>query len=198
MGILNGYTRRKFLRSAAIGAGAMAGSKGLFAGRGAQAQDMSFLTPPGGKFNNIELTYFQDSNWLHAPLWLSPHFPRAMPASRSPGVRCMTAATRSPACCRSFCRASRAFDWVQFPSRCSSVRSPRPASWNLWTSISHATTTPNEYLDWVMPAYGEFYTKWNGQRYGVMLDGDIHILHYRRNYFEDPELQSRFSQPLPA
>ena len=44
-----------------------------------------------------------------------------------------------------------------------------------------------------MPAYSEFYTKWNGSRYGVMLDGDIHILHYRKNHFNDAELQRKFS-----
>ena len=51
-----------------------------------------------------------------------------------------------------------------------------------------------EYLDWVMPAYREFYTKWAGKTYGVMLDGDIHVLHYRKSYFENKELQDKFSK----
>ena len=55
-----------------------------------------------------------------------------------------------------------------------------------------------EYLDWVMPAYREFYTKWSGKTYGMMLDGDIHILHYRKSYFENAELQKQILQALPA
>ena len=32
------------------------------------------MVPPGKKlFNDVGLKYFQDSNWLHAPLWLSDH-----------------------------------------------------------------------------------------------------------------------------
>lgn len=44
-----------------------------------------------------------------------------------------------------------------------------------------------------MPAYREFYTKWSGKVYVVMLDGDIHILHYRKSHFENPELRKKFS-----
>ena len=44
-----------------------------------------------------------------------------------------------------------------------------------------------------MPAYGEFYTRWNGKTYGVMLDGDIHVLHYRKSRFADPALQKKYS-----
>ena len=69
MSIFSAYTRRKFLRNAAAGAGAAAAASVLPRNAfGAQA------VPPGKKlFNDIDLTYFQDSNWLHAPLWLSPH-----------------------------------------------------------------------------------------------------------------------------
>jgi multiple sugar transport system substrate-binding protein len=44
-----------------------------------------------------------------------------------------------------------------------------------------------------MPAYGEFYTKWNGSTYGLFIDGDIHVLHYRKSHFADPELQKKYS-----
>ena len=115
MGILNGFTRRKFLRSAAIGAGAMAGGQGLFSGRGAQAQDMSFLTPPGGRFNNVELTYFQDSNWLHAPLWLSPHFQEQAGVSIAGREMYDGGDTVARVLPQLLSRQPR-FDWVQFPS----------------------------------------------------------------------------------
>ena len=194
MGIFRGLTRRKFLRSAAMGAGAMAAGNGLFSGRAARAQDtdFSFLTPPGGRFNDVELTYFQDSNWLHAPLWLSPHFAEhagVSIASREIYEGGDTVARVLP---QLLSRRPR-FDWVQFPSLFFGAFAE---TGQLEPLDPYFERYPDaqEYFDWVMPAYGEFYTKWNGQRYGVMLDGDIHILHYRRNYFEDPELQRRFSQ----
>ncbi len=72
MGIFSGLSRRKFMQYAAAGATGAAGSQ-MFGGR-ARA-DSSIIMPPGGKkFADVQLTYFQDSNWLHAPLWLSPTF----------------------------------------------------------------------------------------------------------------------------
>src|SRR5262245_22622938 len=67
-----GLTRRNLLRLA--GAGAAAGL--LAGGRTLRAQtDDDAIAPPGGaKFKDVELTYAQDSGWLHAPLWLSPIF----------------------------------------------------------------------------------------------------------------------------
>ena len=55
--------------AAAVGAGSLA----LPARRGWARESKSF-TPGRDLFNDIELTYFQDSNWLHAPLRLSPTF----------------------------------------------------------------------------------------------------------------------------
>src|SRR5215470_17318226 len=73
MGIFKGMARRKFMKYAAAGAGATAANR-LSVGGKAFAQDKVILPPNGKKFPDVELTYFQDSNWLHAPLWLSPIF----------------------------------------------------------------------------------------------------------------------------
>ena len=51
-----------------------------------------------------------------------------------------------------------------------------------------------EYFDWIMPGYGEFYSQWGGQTYGLMVDGDIHNLHYRPSYFADKANQDEFSK----
>src|SRR5689334_14200295 len=73
MGILSGLSRRKFMQCAAAGAGGFTASK-IFGGR-AGAQGSNIIMPPAGKkFADVQLTYFQDSLWLHAPLWLSPIF----------------------------------------------------------------------------------------------------------------------------
>ena len=73
MGIFKGMARRKFMKYAAAGAGAAAANRFSVGGK-AFAQDKVILPPSGKKFPDVELTYFQDSNWLHAPLWLSPTF----------------------------------------------------------------------------------------------------------------------------
>ena len=194
MGIFQGLTRRKFMRGAAAGAGALAGSRLALGSRSARAQsfDPSILTPPNGKFNNVELSYFQDSNWLHAPLWLSPHFQEAAGVSIRSREVYEGGDTVAKVLPQLLSRNPR-FDFVQFPSLFfgafaeTGQLEPLDAYFDEYADAQ-------EYLDWVMPAYGEFYTKWNGQRFGIMLDGDIHILHYRKQHFDNPELQRKFSQ----
>jgi len=186
MGILNGMTRRKFMKAAAAGAGAAAGG-GLFLPERARAA----LAPPGGKFNNIELTYFQDSNWLHAPLWLSEHFQREAGVSIASRELYDGGDTVAKVLPQLLSRNPR-FDWVQFPSLFFGAFAETGMLEPLDEYFAEYADA-DAYHDWVMPAYGEFYTKWNGNRYGVMLDGDIHILHYRKNHFNDPELQRKYS-----
>ncbi len=186
MAFLNGMTRRKFMKAAAVGAGAAAGGSLLLPDRARAA-----LTPPGGKFNNIELTYFQDSNWLHAPLWLSEHFQREAGVSIKSRELYDGGDTVAKVLPQLLSRNPR-FDWVQFPSLFFGAFAETGQLEPLDQYFAEYADA-DEYFDWVMPAYGEFYTKWNGQRYGVMLDGDIHILHYRKNHFNDPELQRKFS-----
>ncbi|MBC6406053.1 MAG: extracellular solute-binding protein [Rhodospirillales bacterium] len=188
MSLFKPWTRRKFMRNVAMSAGAaaMAGAPGKLAW---SAQPV----PPGKKlFNDVELRYFQDSNWLHAPLWLSPLLQKEAGvgiASRElyDGGDAMAKIlpqllTRKPR-----------FDWVQYPSlffgafASTGQLEPLDAYYEKYDGTK-------DYLDWVMPAYREFYTKWDGVNYGVMLDGDIHILHYRQSYFDNPELQKKFSK----
>ncbi len=189
MGFLSGWTRRKFLRGVAAGAGAAA-LGGALPGQmafGAQA------VPPGKKlFKDVKLKYFQDSNWLHAPLWLSD------PLMKEAGVGIESREmydggdavakilpqllTRKPR-----------FDFVQYPSLFFGAFAETGQLEPLDDYLAQYEGS-QDYLDWVMPAYREFYTKWGGKTYGVMLDGDIHILHYRKSYFENSELQKKFSQ----
>src|SRR6185312_17034009 len=66
-------TRRKLLQIAAAGAatgGLLADGRALLA----QTDEPIILPSDGARFANVELTYFQDSGWLHAPLWLAPIF----------------------------------------------------------------------------------------------------------------------------
>jgi len=190
MGIFNGLTRRRFMRNAAMGAGAL-GTSNLWMPRRGRAQDMSFLAPPGGKFNNIELNYFQDSNWLHAPLWLSQHFQEHAGVSIAGRELYEGGDTVAKILPQLLSRNPR-FDFVQFPALFFGAFAETGQLEPLDQYYAEYADA-QEYLDWVMPAYGEFYTKWNGSRYGVMLDGDIHILHYRKNYFADTELQRKYS-----
>jgi ABC-type glycerol-3-phosphate transport system substrate-binding protein len=51
-----------------------------------------------------------------------------------------------------------------------------------------------EYLDQVMPPFREFGMKRNNKVYGVMVDGDIMVMHYRPSYFNDPDLKRKFER----
>ena len=192
MGIFSGLTRRRIVQSS-LAAGALAAG-GLRLPRSARAQgyDMSFLAPPNGKFDNVELTYFQDSNWNHAPLWLSPHFQEQAGVSIASREMYSGGDTVAKVLPQLLSRQPR-FDWVQFPSLFFGAFAETGQLEPLDEYFARYADA-EQYKQWVMPAYGEFYTKWNGQTYGVTLDGDIHILHYRKNYFDDPALRQKFSQ----
>jgi multiple sugar transport system substrate-binding protein len=190
MSIFNGLTRRKFLAGASAGAALAAGGFGR--AREVFAQDRIML-PPGKKlFNDVELTYFQDSNWLHAPLWLSPIFMKEAGVGIKSRELYEGGDTVAKVLPQLLSRNPR-FDWVQFPSLFFGAFAETGMLEPLDDYFAQYADA-EDYLDWVMPAYGEFYTKWNGKRYGVMLDGDIHVLHYRKNYFADPDLQAKFSK----
>ncbi|MEL6235593.1 MAG: extracellular solute-binding protein [Pseudomonadota bacterium] len=187
MGIFSGYTRRKFMKSVAMGAGAAAGMG--MPGRMAWGAE---AVPPGKKlFNDVGLKYFQDSNWLHAPLWLSDH----MMKEAGVGIESREMYDGGDAVAKILpqllSRRPR-FDFVQYPSLFFGAFASTGQLEPLDPYFERYAGT-SDYLDWVMPAYREFYTKWNGDTVGVMLDGDIHILHYRNRYFNDPELQKKFS-----
>lgn len=189
MGFLSGWTRRKFLKGVAAGAGAAA-LGGALPGRmayGAQA------VPPGKKlFNDVKLKYFQDSNWLHAPLWLSD----LLMKEAGVGIESREMYDGGDAVAKILpqllTRRPR-FDFVQYPALFFGAFAETGQLEPLDDYLARYEGS-QDYLDWVMPAYREFYTKWGGQTYGMMLDGDIHILHYRKSYFENAELQKTFSQ----
>ena len=189
MGFLSGWTRRKFLKGVAAGAGAAA-LGGALPGQmayGAQA------VPPGKKlFNDVKLKYFQDSNWLHAPLWLSD----LMMKEAGVGIESREMYDGGDAVAKILpqllTRRPR-FDFVQYPALFFGAFAETGQLEPLDDYLARYQGS-QDYLDWVMPAYREFYTKWGGQTYGMMLDGDIHILHYRKSYFENAGLQKTFSQ----
>ena len=187
MGMMSNWTRRKFMKNVAMGAGVAA--TGAVSSRLAWGGE---LVPPEKKlFNDVGLRYFQDSNWLHAPLWLSDH----MMAEAGVGIESRELYDGGDAVAKilpQLLSRNPRFDFAQYPSlffgAFASTGQLEPL--DSYFEKYHGTS---EYLDWVMPAYREFYTKWNGETVGLMLDGDIHILHYRNQYFQDPELQAKFS-----
>lgn len=187
MGMMSHWTRRKFMNNVAMGAGAAAA--GAASGRLAWGQEM---VPPGKKlFNDIGLKYFQDSNWLHAPLWLSDHLMK----EAGVGIESREMYDGGDAVAKilpQLLSRQPRFDFVQYPSLFFGAFASTGQLEPLDPYFEKYEGT-DEYLDWVMPAYREFYTKWDGNTVGLMLDGDIHILHYRNQYFNDPELQKKFS-----
>jgi len=188
MGIFSGLTRRKFLRGAAAGAGAAAAASFL-----TRPSFGGIQVPPGKKlFKDVELTYFQDSNWLHAPLWLSP----LLMKEAGVGIKSRELYDGGDAVAKilpQLLSKKPRFDWVQFPSLFFGTFAETGQLEPLDDYFAQYEGS-KEYLDWVMPAYKEFYTKWQDKTYGVHLDGDIHILHYRKSRFEDPELRQKFSK----
>ena len=176
------------MKNVALGAGAAAAGTAV-PGRLAWGQEP---VPPGKKlFNDVQLKYFQDSNWLHAPLWLSDHLMK----EAGVGIESRELYDGGDAVAKILpqllSRRPR-FDFVQYPSlffgAFASTGQLEPLD-----SYFEKYEGTDDYLDWVMPAYREFYTKWNGETVGLMLDGDIHILHYRNQHFRNPELRAKFS-----
>jgi multiple sugar transport system substrate-binding protein len=178
------------MQSAAAAAGAAAASRFSFS-RPTFAQEQIILPPNGHRFANVELTYFQDSNWLHAPLWLSPTFMK----EAGVGIRGREiydgGDTGSKVLPQLLSKQPR-FDWVQYPSLYFGAFAETGQLEPLDDYLAQYPSA-KEYLDWIMPAYGEFYTKWHNKTYGLLIDGDIHVLHYRKSHFADPELQKKYS-----
>jgi multiple sugar transport system substrate-binding protein len=48
------------------------------------------------------------------------------------------------------------------------------------------------HLDDVLPAFRQLYLNWKGTWYGVCSDGDVHILYYRSDIFENPNNKTKF------
>ena len=113
MGIFSGLSRRKFMQYAAAGAGGSV-ANGMFSRRsGCGLQDI--ILPPGGKkFADVQLTYFQDSNWLHAPLWLSPMFQKDAGVSIKSRELYEGGDTMAKVLPQLLSKNPR-FDWVQYP-----------------------------------------------------------------------------------
>ena len=180
-------TRRRLLQSAGAAGGLLLGG-----GRPRAQADDAIVTPPdGGKFSNVELTYFQDSGWLHAPLWLSPLFMKdagvgIKSRQQYDGAAALDQLLPELLAPQPHC------DWLQYPCPFFGAFAE---TGELEPLDEYFLRYPSarDYLDWVMPSYGEFYTKWNGKTYGVMLDGDVHVLHYRKSRFADPDLQKKYS-----
>ena len=180
------------MQLAAAGTGAAAGGLLTFGGRALAETEAAIVVPPdGSRFKDVELTYFQDSGWLHAPLWLSPLFMK----DAGVGIKSRQQYEGGDAMNQvlpELLSQQPHFDWVQYP--CPFLGAFAETG-QLEPLDEYFARYPSakEYLDWVMPAYGEFYTKWNGKTYAVMLDGDIHVLHYRKSRFADPDLQKKYS-----
>lgn len=187
MGAFSGFTRRKFMKSVAAGAGAAALNSTII-----RPSYAATSVPPGKKlFKDIELTYFQDSNWLHSPLWLSEHLKK----EAGVGIKSRENYDGGDAVAKilpQLLSRKPRFDFVQYPSLFFGAFAETGQLEPLDDYFAQYEGT-DEYLDWVMPAYKEFYTKWGDQTYGIVLDGDIHIMHYRQSYFDDSSLQNRFS-----
>ena len=195
MGIFSGLSRRKFMQYAAAGATGAAGSQ-MFGGRaraGLQhhhaARRQEIRGCAAHLFPGLRTGCMRRSG-------CRPHS-RRMPASASRAASSMKAATPWPRCCRNCCRRIRASTGCNIPA-CSTARSPRPGSSSRWTIISRSIERRRTIWTGSCRPTAEFYTKWNGKTYGVMLDGDIHVLHYRKSHFANPDLQKKYLRPLPA
>jgi len=188
MGFLSALTRRRFLQGVAAGAAAASTRSGLILPARAATK-----VPPGKKlFNDVKLKYFQDSNWLHAALWCSPLIEK----EAGVGIESREQYDGGDAVAKilpQLLSKQPRFDWVQYPSLFFGAFASTGQLEPLDDYLAQYEGT-KEYLDWVMPAYREFYTRWDGKTYGIHLDGDIHVLHYRKSYFENKELQDKFSK----
>jgi multiple sugar transport system substrate-binding protein len=49
-------------------------------------------------------------------------------------------------------------------------------------------------FDDIIPSLREMYTRWGGKTYAFVYDGDTHSYYYRRDLFEDPQIQAAFKE----
>ena len=157
----------------------------------AQAQDKVILPPEGKPFDGIALTYLQDSGWLHAPLWLSRIFQSDAGVSIK-GRELYNPADALTKLLPQTLAKKGSFDWVQYPSQFFGTIADAGTLEPLDDYLTRYASA-NSYLDWQMPTFAEFYTRWNGKTYGLLVDGGIHVLHYRKSHFANPDLQKKFS-----
>ena len=161
MGIFSGLSRRKFMQYAAAGAGGSV-ANGMFSRR--SGAESGIILPPGGKrFADVQLTYFQDSNWLHAPLWLSPMFQKDAGVSIKSRELYEGGDTMAKVLPQLLSKNPR-FDWVQYPCLFYGAFAETGQLEPLDDYLAKYESAA-DYLKWVMPAYSEFYTKWNGKTY---------------------------------
>ena len=178
-------SRRDFVRGSAMAGGALAlGGMGTGLGAGSLKADK--------RFNDIEVAGLWDNNWQNAPMWLSPLLQAEAGVSLKSRELYDAGETTAKIVPQLLSNNPR-FDWFCMPSLYfglfAEVGLLEPLDQYLDNFGGSA-----EYFDWIMPGYGEFYSQWGGQTYGLMVDGDIHNLHYRPSYFADADNQKEFSK----
>lgn len=144
------------------------------------------------KFAGIKLNYVQDSNWINTIEFVKPHITKECGVET--GTREVFKIGEGHAkIVPQLLSAKPRWDFM--------VYSPM----YLGDFVNMGALEPlndyfeqyegtDEYWDQVMPAYKNFYNFWGDKIYGVMVDGDIHLLHYRPSYFNDPEMKKKFEK----
>ena len=188
-------TRREFLKYSGATGAALAASSALGPVARVFAKDR-IKVPIGdpNHFGGMKLNYVQDTNWMYAPLFVSPHIEKEAGVSVGKDtVEYFKIGEGFSKIVPQLMSRKPKWDWIQFSPMFLGSFVSMGALEPLDPYLEKYAGT-EEYLDQVMPAYREFYMKWDGKVYGVMLDGDIHLLHYRPSFFNDPELKKKFEK----
>ncbi|MGD9536867.1 MAG: ABC transporter substrate-binding protein [Alphaproteobacteria bacterium] len=182
MGAFSHLSRRRFMKGTALAAGSAAFAPGFLRSRYARAE----------KRFDIDIPVSWDSNWQNAALWLSPLIKEEAGVGISSHEIYDSGETTAKLFPQLLSKNPR-FSWAVYPSLYFGVFAESGVLEPLDDYLAQYEGAA-EYDEWVMPRYGEFYTKWGGKTYGFMVDGDIHNLHYRPSYFNNSEYQKKYSQ----
>jgi multiple sugar transport system substrate-binding protein len=201
-------SRRDFLKkSGRVAGGALLGSSmlstgtNLFAGKEEKAvptPEKTVVTEKlpvplnQNKFGGIKLSYVQDSNWINTIEYVAPHI--AKEGGVDVGNREMFKIGEGHAkIVPQLLAAKPRWDFMVYSPMYLGDFVNMGALEPLDDYFAQYEGT-EEYWDQVMPAYKNFYNFWGDKTYGVMVDGDIHLLHYRPSYFNDKDMKTKFER----
>lgn len=186
--------RREFIKTSGqlAGGAALAGSL-LGSASNALAASGKLPVPLNNKqFEGINLSYVQDSNWVNTIEFVAPHITKE--CGVGVGNREMFKIGEGHAkIVPQLLTAKPRWDFMVYSPMFLGDFVNMGALEPLDGYLAKYQGT-DAYWDQVMPAYKNFYNFWGDKTYGLMVDGDIHLLHYRPSYFNDKDMKNKFEK----
>jgi multiple sugar transport system substrate-binding protein len=200
-------SRRDFIKnSGKVAAGAVLASsmfkptKALFAGKDeeegpakmAAGERMKVPLVDKNKFSGITLNWLEDTSWGFTTAIVNPHIVEECGVSIGEKEVFKLGEGHAKIVPQLLTSKPR-WDWMEFSPMFMGDFVNMDALEPLDDYLAQYEGT-EEYLDQVMPPFREFQMKRFGKVYSLMVDGDIHVMHTRPSFFNDPDLKRKFER----